>query len=68
MSADEYSSGGVYKDQRLSLPADLAPGASVALSISVTAPANPGNLVLVYHGQRGLFRFSQFADVNVTVS
>src|SRR5439155_991685 len=35
-----------YSDQRISLPADLAPGAIVTLSITVTAPPNSGNLFL----------------------
>ncbi|PYQ63860.1 MAG: hypothetical protein DMF54_15675 [Acidobacteria bacterium] len=58
-----------YSDQRISLPADLAPGASVTLSITVTAPPNSGNLVLEYQmAKEGQFWFAQFADVNVTVS
>src|SRR5207244_1314885 len=58
-----------YTDQRFSLPADLAPGASVTLSITVTAPANTGNLVLEYQMvKEGQFWFSQFADVTVSVS
>src|SRR5207244_411589 len=58
-----------YTDQRFSLPADLAPGASVTLNIAVTASANSGNLVLEYQMvKEGQFWFSQFADVNVTVA
>jgi hypothetical protein len=60
---------GWYTDQRFSLPADLAPGASVTLSITVTAPANTGNLVLEYEMvKEQQFWFVQFADVSVTVS
>jgi hypothetical protein len=59
-----------YTDQRFVLPADLAPGASVTLSIAVTAPAaNSGNLVLEYEMVReGQFWFGQFADVSVAVA
>src|SRR5947208_2697750 len=38
-----------YSDQRFNLPADLAPGASVTLTIIVTAPSGPtGTLALYY--------------------
>jgi len=58
-----------YTDQRLSLPADVAPGGSVTLNIAVTAPGKTGNLVLEYQmAKEGLFWFSQFADVNVLVT
>jgi hypothetical protein len=58
-----------YTDQRFSLPANLAPGASVTLSVTVTAPANTGSMVLEYQMAYGTqFWFNQFADVNVTVS
>src|SRR5450759_1588138 len=43
-----YGSNIWYTDQRFNLLADLAPGASVTLSISVTAPANSGSQVLEY--------------------
>src|SRR2546428_508896 len=57
-----------FSDQHFSLPADLAPGASVTLSITVTAPGNAGNLVLEYQMVKELqFWFGQFADVNVSV-
>jgi hypothetical protein len=58
-----------HTDQRFSLPADLAPGASVTLPITVTAPATLGSLVLEYQMvKEAQFWFSQFADVNVTVA
>ena len=58
-----------YTDQRFSLPADLAPGASVTLSITVTAPADSGNLVLEYQMVKEYqFWFAQFADVQVIVA
>jgi hypothetical protein len=59
-----------YTDQRNTLPADLAPNASLTLSISVTAPANnTGTMVIEYQMvKEGLFWFSQFADVKVTVA
>jgi hypothetical protein len=56
-------------DQRFALPADLAPGASSTLSITVTAPAKSGNLVLEYQMVKEYqFWFDQYADVNVTVA
>jgi hypothetical protein len=58
-----------YTDQRISLPADLAPGASVPLTISITAPANTGSLKLGYEVvTTGQFWFFQVADVSVTVT
>ena len=54
-------------DQRFSLPADLAPNASVTLTVSVTAPNTTGNLVLEYQMVKETqFWFNQFADVNVS--
>ena len=56
-------------DQRISLPADLAPNASVTLPVSVTAPTTTGNLVLEYQMVKEFqFWFTQFSDVNVTVT
>src|SRR2546428_562843 len=50
------NSGGIaafatwYSDQRFSLPADVAPGTGVTLTIAVTAPTKtPGNLVPEFH-------------------
>ena len=58
-----------YTDQRFNLSADLAPGATATLTISVTAPNNSGNLVLEYQMVKdGQFWFAQFSDANVTVS
>src|SRR5439155_234729 len=57
-----------YSDQRISLPADLAPGASVTLSIYVHAPPVHPRLVLVYRLHLdGQFCFAQFAAVTATV-
>jgi hypothetical protein len=62
------TSHGWYTDQRINLPADLTPGSSVALTISVTAPNVSGNLVLEYQMvKEGQFWFAQYADVNVHV-
>lgn len=56
-------------DQRFSLPADLAPGASATLTISVTAPTTAGSLIVEYQMVKETrFWFSQFADVNVAVA
>ena len=61
-----------YTDQRINLiaTADLAlPSHGATLTISVTAPANSGNLVLEYQMvKEGQFWFSQFADTNVSVA
>lgn len=43
-----YSNGGILTDQRLSLPGDVPPGASVTLSTTVSAPSSPGNDTLEY--------------------
>ena len=56
-------------DQRFALPADLAPGASVTLTIAVTAPGSTGTLVLEYQMVKEFqFWFKQVADVNVVVA
>jgi hypothetical protein len=56
-------------DQRYSLPADLGAGASVTLTVSVTAPNTAGSLVLEYQMvKEGQFWFNQFADRAVSVS
>jgi hypothetical protein len=59
-----------YTDQRFALPNDVVPGGSVTLNISVTAPtAKTGSLVLEYQVVKEYqFFFSQYADVNVTVT
>src|SRR5207302_1285345 len=55
-----FGNSAYYSDQRISLPADLAAGASVTLSITVTAPPNSGNLVLEYQmAKEGQFWFGQ---------
>jgi hypothetical protein len=60
---------GWLSEQRFSLANDLAPGASVSMTITVTAPASSGSLVLEYQMLKDRqFWFSQFADVNVTVA
>jgi hypothetical protein len=64
-----YGTNTWYTDQRFTLPGDVAPGGSVTLTISVTAPAHTGTLVLEYQMVKELqFWFNQAADVNVTVS
>jgi hypothetical protein len=65
-----FGTGNWYTDQRVSLPNDLGPGASVTLPITVTAPSSPiGNLVLEYQMvKEDQFWFAQFADVPVTIS
>ena len=67
--AGGYGSNTWYTDQRFTLPADLAPGSSVTLSISVTAPGGPtGAVVLGYQAVKEYqFWFGQFADVSVNL-
>jgi hypothetical protein len=56
-------------DQRFALPADLAVGGSVALTIAVNAPGASGAYVLEYQMVKETqFWFSQFTDVKVTVN
>jgi hypothetical protein len=61
---------GWYTDLRVILPSDVAPGASVTLSVAVTAPNISGTkLVLEYEMvKENEFWFGQFADVNVVVN
>lgn len=58
------SSGSWLNDVRVELPADVAPGASVSLQVSIAAPATASvlELQMVKEAQ---FWFSQFADVGV---
>lgn len=55
-------------NQRFSLPNDVAPGASVTFSMTVTAPGTAGNYVLEYQpGQEGVTWFSQYLDSQAAV-
>ncbi len=57
-----------YGDNRIGLPADVAPGASVTLTVTLTAPSTTGNLVVEYEMVKQYqYWFTQYADVNVTV-
>src|SRR5439155_1211143 len=63
-----FGNSAYYSDQRISLPADLAAGASVTLSITVTAPPNSGILVLEYQmAKETLFPYATLFRSNVTV-
>jgi hypothetical protein len=56
-------------DQRFSLPADVAAGASVTFNVSVTAPVGVGSYVLRHRmAQQGVTWFGQIQKTNVTVS
>jgi len=56
-------------DQRFSLPADVAAGASVTFSVSVTAPGGAGSYVLRHRmAQQGVTWFGQIQKTNVTVA
>jgi hypothetical protein len=60
---------GWASDQRFSLPADLAPGASVTLSINVTAPLGAGSYILRQRMvKEAIAWFDQIQKTNVTVS
>jgi hypothetical protein len=64
-----FINGGKVTDQRFTLPNDVVPGASVSLTISVTAPASSGPMTLEYEMVKEFqFWFSQVSDVAVTVS
>ena len=67
--APNNTSGWWLSDQRFTLPNDVAPGASVSLGISITAPNTSGSFVLEYQMLKpNHFWFTQFADVHVSVS
>ena len=56
-------------DQRFTLPNDVSPGASVTLTIAVTAPGSSGSMTLEYEMvKESQFWFSQVSDVAVTVA
>jgi hypothetical protein len=56
-------------DQRFSLPADLAAGASVTLSVSVTPPLGAGSYVLRQRMvKEAIAWFDQIQKTNVTVA
>jgi hypothetical protein len=59
-----------YTHQRFNLPADLAPGSSVPLTISpAPAPNTSGTQVLEYQMvAEGILWFGQFADVSVNIA
>jgi hypothetical protein len=56
-------------DIRVVLPADLAPGASVTLPVTVTPPSGASQYVLEFQMvKETLFWFNQFADVGVGIA
>jgi hypothetical protein len=62
------TTSGWLTDQRYTLLADMAPGATMTLTISVAAPSAAGNLVLEYEMvKEGQFWYKSFADAYVTV-
>ena len=63
------SAGTHYAWQGFSLPSDVALGASVTLTITVTAPSQAGSLYVEYQMVKAHeFWFNQYADVAATVS
>jgi len=68
-TASDVPGTGWATDQRFSLPADVAPGASVTLSVSVTAPLGGGSYVLRHRMvKEGVTWFDQIQKTNVTVA
>jgi hypothetical protein len=63
------NSGTHYTWQAFSLPNDVASGASVTLTITVTAPSQAGSMYVEYQmAKTNQFWFDQYADVTATVS
>jgi uncharacterized protein YkwD len=53
---------------RVSLPSDVAPGASITLGVSVTAPSQPGTYILEYQlVQENVAWFAQYLDKTTSV-
>jgi hypothetical protein len=68
-TASDVPGTGWATNQRFSLPADVAPGASVTLSVSVTAPLGGGGYVLRHRMvKEGVTWFDQVQKTNVTVA
>src|SRR5439155_859945 len=68
-TADRAGGGRVGNEQRFGLPTDLAPGASVTLSVDVTAPTTAGNFILRHRMMKeGVAWFDQIQKTNVVVS
>jgi hypothetical protein len=68
-TSNDTAGVGWATDQRFSLPGDLAPGASVTLSLSVTPPAGTGSYVLRQRMvKEGLAWFEQMQKTSVTVA
>src|SRR2546430_846915 len=68
-TTDDGWGAGWSTDQRFALPADLAAGASVTLSVDVTAPSAAGNYVLRHRMvKEGVAWFDQIQKTTVTVS
>lgn len=56
-------------DQRFSLPTNIGPGGSATLTVTVTAPGNPGTYVLEYQMiDENVAVFPQYLDSRVTVN
>src|SRR5438552_2881114 len=67
-TADDGWGAGWATDQRFALPTDLAPGASVTLSVDVTAPTTAGNFILRHRMMKeGVAWFDQIQKTNVVV-
>ncbi|MGI8826016.1 MAG: glycosyl hydrolase [Chloroflexota bacterium] len=68
-SSTTIAGGTLYTDQGFALPSNVAPGQSVTLTVSVTAPATTGNYALIYEAvQEGIQFFPQYLDNRVSVT
>jgi len=57
---------GWLSDQRVSLPNDVSPGATVSLNVSATAPATPAAVLEVEAVKEQQFWFSEWSPIAVT--
>ena len=68
-SSSDTPHTGWVTDQRFNLPHDVAPGASVTISVSVTAPNQAGSYVLRHRMvKEQVAWFTQIQKTNVTVN
>jgi hypothetical protein len=68
-TASDWPGDGWATDQRFRLPNDVAPGASVTITVGVTAPSTAGSYVLRHRMvQENVAWFGQIQKTNVTVA
>ncbi len=67
--SNDTPGSGWATDQRFALPNDVAPGASVALTVTVTAPSTGGSYVLRHRMlKEGIAWFADVQKTGVTVA